>query len=258
MASYMPSFMSRSLSTGAEAAYGQPLAFTTGAGNGKGKGTTAKSSKEKKKNTKKKKAEKAKAANQHRLPLTAEDMATIKQIGQTHTEARYYAFRNSEDITELNTALRTANAAALQGKLDILVKYYTNETGAENAKIRRLRKEVAYFESEPTNTDSRVFLPKVFQVFKEIYANFFSGQLSVMNPANDYTGADFRAEMKRVVDQKKQELREFYTNNPLLMPKQRTPVPNLTPVANLTPKPRKPKSRMAHAAAAGGRVPAAA
>ena len=54
----------------------------------------------------------------------------------------------------------------------ILVKYYRDDTGAENAKIRRLRKEVAYFESEPKNTDSRVFPPPVFKEFKEIYAVF--------------------------------------------------------------------------------------
>jgi hypothetical protein len=54
--------MSRSLSTGAEAAYGQPLAFTTG-GNGKGKGTTANPLSEQKKNARKKKAKKANAAN---------------------------------------------------------------------------------------------------------------------------------------------------------------------------------------------------
>lgn len=258
----MPSFMSKHLSTGAEAAYGQPFAFTTGVDGPKGaSGAKPTSGQDKKKAKAKKRREtlkdkrKAEAAKKpphepkHRKPLTPEDKDTMKQIGKTHTEARYSAFHSSLDIPALNAALRAANAAALQGKVDILQDYYVTEAGAENAKLRRLRKDVAYFELPPTHTDSRVFLPLVFDAFKAIYVAFYSAEISLMNLGT--TGAEFQVQMKDIVDKKKRALEDFYDKHPALRPKQRTPVPNLTPVSNVTPKQRKPKPRSANAAAAG-------
>lgn len=240
MASYMPSFMSKHISTGAEAAYGQPFAFTTG--DKTAAGTTPKSGKERKKNKKKNRAKKGKAArkakeaaeaaekkhHKHGSPLKPDDMTAMKQIGKTHTEARYSAFHLSKDITALNVALRAANAAALQSKIDILEQYHPADAqGVENAKMKRMRKDLQYFKSQPKNTDSRVFTVAQFERFSNIYTTFYSAQISAMLPENEHTGADLKANMKDIVDTKKRALTAFYSFNPLLSPKskQRPPVP---------------------------------
>lgn len=242
MASYMPSFMSKHISTGAEAAYGQPFAFTTG--DKTAAGTTPKSGKEKKKKKKSNKSNKPKAAaekpphenaaaekpphqHKHILLLKVEDRAAMKKIKMDHAEARYEAFSSSATIGSLNIALRAANAKSLQARIDILTQYYSPDAqGVENAKMKRLRKDLQYFQAEPKNTDSRNFTGNQFTEFTQIYTAFYSDQMSAMNmsamnPTNEHTGADFQALMKKIVDTKKSELVAFYDKYPHLKSKPR-------------------------------------
>jgi hypothetical protein len=226
--------MSKHLSTGAGAAYGQPFAFTTGVDDAPkaANGARPKGQKERKKAARKRRSERLKAAKQataeaaaaekkhhkhkHPSPFTAEELATMKQIGKTHTEARYSAFLLSTDITALNVALRAANAAALQSKIDILEQYNKSAEGVENGKMRRMRKDLAYFSSPSGKTDSRTFTTEQFSDFKKIYAGFYQDEINLMQ--NGHTGTGLRAYMKDFVDKKKQELADFYDKYPALRP----------------------------------------
>ena len=219
MASYMPSFMSKSLSTGAEAAYGQPFAFTTGIDTG-GKGTKQKSGKQKKKNKKAKKAKKAKAEKPPDPPkhiLKAEDRAAMKMMKMDHMEARMKAFTESTDIASLNNKLRAANAAALQKKIDIVRGYNVDDKGNENAKMRRLRKHLTYSQS-PIRPDSRTWNNNQFNAFKQIYVNYYEAQLAAMRSV---IVTNMREIIADAIAKKKQDLDDFYTKYPDLKPKAR-------------------------------------
>ena len=233
MASYMPSFMSKHISTGAGAAYGQPFAFTTGI-DGDDVPTEAKS-KNPKKGKKKRKSKvpqqpgeskemkdaKKKTHRQHnnRLTLRVDDMDTLTQINKTHMDAIWAAYKTSQNIDSLNSSLRAAMATALNAKTNIFEQYYRKSAeGVENAKMRNRRDEVAYWQSPPQHKDEREWKHAQFEEYKKIYLQFYSDRFSALN---GHTGEDFKALMQDIVSQKQKDLKDFYAKYPDLTPKSR-------------------------------------
>lgn len=216
MASYMPSFMSKNLSTGAEAAYGQPFAFTTGGNPKTATGATPTSGKKKKANKKKNKAKNAKNQRLRDRNIRIDDKTKMKEIEERHMEARMTAFINSKDSQSLIIALRAANATATNEKLNILQQYYEKSAeGKENAKIRRLQESLTYFQSNPIKEDSRIWTSQSFSEYKTIYATFYESQLAAMRSV---IVTKKREMMNDIKTKKNEDLRVFYAKYPELKP----------------------------------------
>lgn len=111
MASYLPSFMSKNLSTGAEAAYGQQFAFTTGA-----KGKTAAGNTPS--NGKKKKKAKQKKTQKERIKANArkEDNPRAKQIAEIVVAVA--DAMEKKHTKHLTTSARSSKKKDMRLKLD--------------------------------------------------------------------------------------------------------------------------------------------
>jgi hypothetical protein len=142
----------------------------------------------------------------------------MKRIKMDHVEARMTAFTESTDSKSLNAGLRAATATSLQEKINIFKGYYVDDEGNENAKMKRMRKELTYFQSPPTRTDSRKWTTEQFTEFKQIYANFYSDQLAAMRSV---VVTKMREIISEAVAQKKSDLVAFYNKYPQLTPKRR-------------------------------------
>jgi hypothetical protein len=221
MAAYMPSFMSKHLSTGAEAAFGQPLAFTTGAKTAAG--TTPKSGKEKKKNTKKRKEKKAKAAKKaepaksakptngrHIKALILSDTSQIEwdAISLTNMEEKAEAFSSSQNMGSLHAALHDANVTNLRGKIQILKNY-----SKYNSLMKRMEKKLEYLEekSSAEDTDSQKWPDSAFNDFKNIYKTYYTSRMQRMQ-STDKT--NMHAQLEQLYSILKMALYAFYDKNP--------------------------------------------
>jgi hypothetical protein len=209
MAAYMPSFMSKHLSTGAEAAFGQPLAFTTGAKTAAG--TTPKSGKEKKKNTKKRKEKKAKPTNgRHLKSLILSDTSQIEwdAISLTNMEEKAEAFSSSQNMGSLHAALHDANVTNLKGKIQILKNY-----SKYNSLTKRMEKKLEYLEekSSAADTDSQKWPDSAFNTFKNIYKTYYTNRVQAMQSPDK---TNMHAQLDQLYSTMTMTLDAFYGRNP--------------------------------------------
>ena len=157
MASYMPSFMSKSLSTGAGAAYGQPFAFTTGIdGIEKVVETPPKSdAKKRKKKTKPKNPKQDVKENKGQQPnttpptptpptptppkpkkvqLTLEHKNSMKNIHMNLVMQQGKVCQTSKSYDILKQAFRTAKISEIEQKIAILLQYPGGKISEETSK----------------------------------------------------------------------------------------------------------------------------
>jgi hypothetical protein len=148
MASYMPSFMSKSLSTGAEAAYGQPFAFTTGIEKVVGTPPNSENAKKGKKKTKPKKpkqdAKENKGQKQNKttpkpkkVQLTFEHKNAMKNIHMKLVMDQGKACQISTSYDILKQAFRTAKISEIERKIAILLQYPGEETSKTSCSFAR-------------------------------------------------------------------------------------------------------------------------
>ena len=200
MASYMPSFMSKNLSTGAGAAYGQPFAFTTGpnaAANTETE-TTPKSTEDKKKRKRKPKSKVPqqpseskeikdakenkgeKNQNATRKPkkilLTPEHTVSMKDIKMKYIADQGKACQMSVTYEDLQQAFSNAKISENQQKIAIFLQY----PDAEKI-VKKLQKHITHLQNEDKrDVDSRPWKQGSFYEYKQILADFYSEELQAM------------------------------------------------------------------------------
>ena len=119
MASYMPSFMSKNLSTGAEAAYGQPFAFTTGAGGKTAAGNTPSNGKKKKQAKQKKNQNKRINANARKEENRKKhNTETLDKTDIVKIVAATVGAMEKININHLTTSARSSKKKDMRLKLD--------------------------------------------------------------------------------------------------------------------------------------------
>ncbi len=150
-------------------------------------------------------------------------MNTMTKINKTHMEAIWTAYKTSNNYASLTSSLRAAMATSLIAKTNIYEQYYRKSAeGVENAKMRKLRDEVAYWQSPPAHTDEREWKTAQFEDYKKIYLQFYSDKISALN---GHTGEDLNEKLQESNSQKRKDLKDFYDKYPDLKPKPRAKNP---------------------------------
>jgi len=245
MASYMPSFMSKNLSTGAEAAYGQPFAFTTGAKGRTAAGTTQTSGKEKKANKKKNKAKKAANTTQvaeitvavieamkkrdakhlttsahstkkkdKRLKLNAENLARFQAAKKNYLE-QLVGITSTINSTYDNYQDSKAKAyqSMMQKKIDILKSqasdtYTTYENAKPSAAANKTKKHIAHIEKD----NAKLHISKKglrddldFTEFNKIMHAYYTAELAAV----EMKGKEKRDKLKEAKQAKSAALKDW-------------------------------------------------